>query len=233
MMLKCIIVDDEILALDLLEDYIKNVPFLQLIKRCTNAMEALAVIQQEQIDLVFSDIQMQGLNGLQLIKTLTVKPMFIMVSAYHSYAIEGYELDVIDYLLKPVSYERFVKAANKALAQHNLLQKNRLQVDHIFLHVDYSLLKVMVDEIRYLEAVKDYVKIHYTNDRKPLLIRTSMKAMEELLPEARFYRIHKSYIVHFNQITAIRKNSLFLHDLELPVSEQYKEVIAQLTHRSL
>ncbi len=233
-MLKCLIVDDEPLALDLIEDYIRNIPFLQLVKRCNSAMEALAVLQLTEIDLVFSDIQMQGLNGIQLIKTLQTKPMFIMITAYNNYAIEGYEVDVIDYLLKPVPYERFVKAANKALAQYNLTQKLQPAIDHIFLHVDYSLVKIVLDDILYLEGVKDYVRINYIPAKKalPLLVRTSMKGIEDMLPLAKFNRIHKSYIVNTAHVTAIRKNSIFLNELELPISEQYKDVVNKITNRS-
>jgi DNA-binding LytR/AlgR family response regulator len=232
-MLNCIIVDDEKLALDLLEDYIRNIPFLKLIKRCNNAMDAMEVIQKHNIDLVFSDIEMQGLNGMQLIKTLLVKPMFIMITAYKSFAAEGYELDVIDYLLKPVSYERFVKACNKALAQYNSQQTNIQMPDHVFFHADYSLIKVLLDEVLYVEGVKDYVKIHYTINKNPLLVRHSMKGIEEIFPASKFIRIHKSYIINATCITAIRKNSLFLGEFELPVSEQYKDTITLLTNRKI
>ena len=230
-MLNCIIVDDEKLALDLLEDYIRNIPFLQLIERCSNAMEALEIIQKHNIDLVFSDIQMQGLSGVQLIKTLTAKPMFIMITAYKSYAIEGYELDVIDYLLKPVSYERFVKACNKALVRFNSSQTNAKMRDHVFFHADYSLIKVLLDEVLYVEGVKDYVKIHYTTNKRPLLVRHSMKGIEDIFPSSKFIRIHKSYIINLTCVTAVRKNSLFLKEVELPVSEQYRDAINLLTNK--
>ncbi len=232
-MLNCIIVDDEKLALDLLEDYIRNIPFLKLIKRCSNAMDAMELIQKYNIDLVFSDIEMQGLSGMQLIKTLPAKPIFIMITAYKSYAAEGYELDVIDYLLKPVSYERFVKACNKALAHYNSQQTNIQMPDHVFFHADYSLVKVLLDEVLYVEGVKDYVKIHYTTNKNPLLVRHSMKGIEEIFPASKFIRIHKSYIINVVCITAIRKNSLFLKEFELPVSEQYKDAITLLTSRKI
>jgi two-component system, LytTR family, response regulator len=232
-MLKCIIVDDERLALDLLEDYIRNIPFLQLIGRCSSAMDAVEVIQKQRIDLVFSDIEMQGLSGMQLIKTLTARPMFIIITAYKSYAIEGFELDVIDYLLKPVSYERFVKACNKALTCYNSSQTNAQIQDHVFFHADYSLIKVLLDEILFVEGVKDYVKIHFTTSKRPLLVRHSMKGVEEIFPSSKFIRIHKSYIINATSVTAIRKNSLFLKEVELPVSEQYRDAIALLTNKKL
>ncbi len=231
--MNCIIVDDEPLALDLLEDYISKVPFLKLIARCTNAIDAIEAIQANPIDLVFSDIQMQGLNGMQLIKTLAVKPMFIMVTAYNTYALEGYELDVVDYLLKPAPFDRFVKACYKALNSYNLRQKEPEAPDHVFFHADYSLVKVMLDEVSYIEAIKDYVKIHYTNGKRPFLVRHSMKGIEDVFPQSRFLRIHKSYIVNTACISAVRKNSVFINDFELPVSEQYKDIISQITNKKI
>ena len=232
-MLNCIIVDDEVLALDLLEDYIRNVPFLNLIERCVNPVQAIDALQRNSIDLVFSDIQMQGIDGMQLIRTLSERPMFVMVTAFNSYAIEGYELDVVDYLLKPVSFERFLKSCNKALKQFNAHHKNK-QPEYVFFHADYSLIKVILDEVLYIEAVKDFVKIHYSYaGKKALLVRHSMKGIEEIFPSVRFIRIHKSYIVNTNFVTAIRKNSLFLSELELPVSEQYKEAIVLLANRKI
>lgn len=237
-MLRCIIVDDEPLALDLLEDNIKNIPFLQLEGRCKTATEALTVIQNKPVDLVFCDIQMPGLNGLQLIKSLVSPPMFIMITAYENYAVEGFNLDVVDYLLKPVSFDRFLRACNKAQELFNLKQSGQngarsANEDFIFLPVDYSMLKVVLSEIKMIEALKDYIKIHYiTPNKRPLLVRMSMKAMEEQLPVSRFIRIHKSYIVSINEITALRKNCLFIGDLELPVGEQYKDVVGKLTNRS-
>ncbi len=231
--MNCIIVDDESLALDLLQDYISKIPFLTLIKRCSNAIEAIEAIQNNQIDLVFSDILMQGLNGMQLIKTITAKPMFIMVTAYNSYALEGYELDVIDYLLKPVPFERFVKACYKALNTYNMRQKAPSIPDHVFFHSDYSLVKVLLNEITYVEAIKDYVKIHFSTGKQPFLVRYSMKGIEELFPNSLFIRIHKSYIVNTTHITTVRKNCIFINNIELPVSEQYKSNINQITNMKL
>jgi two-component system, LytTR family, response regulator len=239
-MLRCIIVDDEPLALDLLEDNIKNIPFLQLEGRCKTATEALTLIQSKPVDLVFCDIQMPGLNGLQLIRSLVSPPMFIMITAYENYAVEGFNLDVVDYLLKPVSFDRFLRACNKALELYNLKQgtqtvaRSTANEEFIFLPVDYSMLKVVLNEIKMIEALKDYIKIHYiTPTKRPLLVRMSMKAMEEQLPPSRFIRIHKSYIVSIHEITALRKNCLFMGDLELPVGEQYKDVVSRLTNRPL
>jgi len=233
-MLKCIIIDDESLALDLLEDYIKSISYLQLIKRCTSSLEALELIQKTEIDLVFCDIQMPGLTGIQLIRSLVEKPMFILVTAYKSYAVEGYEIDIVDFLLKPVSYERFIKACNKALALYNLKRKDiRPVVDHIFLPVDYSMVKVILSNIIYIEALKDYIKIFMLNETKSLLVRSTMKAIEEMLPQSMFVRIHKSYIINTGMVTAIRKNSIFLGDLEFVITEPYKGAAVKITGRNL
>ncbi|XZF15578.1 LytR/AlgR family response regulator transcription factor [Chitinophagaceae bacterium MMS25-I14] len=238
-MLRCIIVDDEPLALDLLQDNISNVPFLKLEARCKTAVEALAVLQEKTIDLVFCDIQMPGLNGLQFIRSLVSPPMFIMITAYENYALQGYELNVVDYLLKPVSYERFLLACNKALELQNLRAataqaepvKTADENNFIFVQVDYSMVKVVLSDIKMIEALKDYVKIYFTDSKKPLLVRMSMKALEDMLPDSRFLRIHKSYIVSVDCITAVRKNSVFIQETELPVGEQYKNAVARLTGR--
>lgn len=239
-MLSCIIVDDEPLALDLLEDNISKIPFLELKGRCKSATEALTVLQHNHIDLVFCDIQMPGLNGLQLIRSLVTPPMFIMITAYENYAVEGFNLDVVDYLLKPVSFDRFLRACNKALEKSNSrnapkaepVHKAEEAPDYIFLPVDYSMVKVMLGEIRMIEALKDYIKIHFiTAAKRPLLVRMSMKAMEELLPHTAFIRIHKSYIVSIGEISAIRKNALYINELELPIGEQYKDAVLKLTTR--
>ncbi|PZF74721.1 LytR/AlgR family response regulator transcription factor [Taibaiella soli] len=243
-MLSCIIVDDEPLALDLLEDNIGKIPFLELKGRCKSATEALTVLQNDSIDLVFCDIQMPGLNGLQLIRSLVTPPMFIMITAYENYAVEGFNLDVVDYLLKPVSFDRFLRACNKALEKSN--SRNAVKAapvskseeiptpGYIFLPVDYSMVKIMLSEVRMIEALKDYIKIHFTNHAKrPLLVRMSMKAMEEMLPGAAFIRIHKSYIVSIGEISAIRKNALYINELELPIGEQYKDAVLKLTSRPI
>ena len=228
-MLQCIIVDDEIPALDLLEDNIRQLSFLHLVKKCKSAFEAIEVIQNNKIDLVFSDIQMPGFSGTQLIKSLVNKPMFIFVTAYDHYAIDGFELDVVDYLLKPVSYDRFVKACNKALELYqlknvnNVIEKNNQK--HIFLQVDYCLVKVNLNEILFIEGLKDYVKLHTTSGNKQMLVRISMKALEDMLPPQVFVRIHKSYIINTDHVTSVKKRSIVIEKTELPISDYYKQSI--------
>jgi len=233
-MLRCIAIDDEPLALELLEDNISKVPFLKLVASCENPLEAMKVMQEHSVDLVFLDIQMPGLTGLQFIQSLAQKPLFILLTAYEKYALEGFNLDVVDYLVKPVALERFIKACNKALELHQLKNKSANAsasppADYIFVNSDYSLLKVVVADITWVEGYKDYIKIHLRNATSPIVTRMSMKTVEELLPAATFIRIHKSYIVSIASITAIRKNSVFLGKLELTVGDNYRDSLQNLT----
>jgi DNA-binding LytR/AlgR family response regulator len=233
-MLKCIIVDDEQLALDLLEDYIHHIPYLELTARCKNALEASRVIQKQPVDLVFLDIMMPGMTGLQFVQSMVHKPMVVMITAYAKYAVEGFNLDVIDYLVKPVALDRFIKACSKAWEYHQFLlsQKNRqeetIHPGYFFVNADYSLVKIMLDDVVWIEGLKDYIKIHLQSLEKPVITLMSMKAIGEHLPDKGFIRIHKSYIVSVRHITAIRKNSVFIGTLEIPVGGNYKPVIETL-----
>ncbi|MET3880377.1 MULTISPECIES: LytR/AlgR family response regulator transcription factor [Chitinophaga] len=227
-MMKCIAIDDEPLALDLLEDNISMVPYLQLTGKCNNAFEAMEVLRHQQVDLIFLDIQMPGLTGLQFLESLPNKPLVILITAYEKYALEGFNLAVTDYLVKPVSLERFIKACNKA--QELFLLRTggktaREEADFFFVNVDYSLLKVVFSDIRWVEGLKDYVKIHLSSSPKPVITRMSIKGLEEQLPGSRFVRVHKSYIVSVAAITTIRKNSVFLDTLELPVGDTYRDAV--------
>jgi DNA-binding LytR/AlgR family response regulator len=242
-MLKCIAIDDEDLALELLEDNIKKVPYLQLIAKCSNAFEAMQVLQQQAVDLIFLDIQMPGLTGLQFIQSQpvgqagqAVKPMVILITAYEKYALQGFNLDVTDYLVKPVSFDRFLKACNKAWELHELkTAKTKYpgsNQGYFFVNVDYKLLKIVTADIIWVEGLKDYVKIHLKSSQRPVVTRMSMKAMEDELGGAGFIRIHKSYIVAIASITAVMKNSVFIAELELPVGENYREEMAALTGKA-
>ncbi|MBS1607904.1 MAG: response regulator transcription factor [Bacteroidetes bacterium] len=236
-MLRCIAIDDEPLALELLEDNISKVPYLQLLASCSNPVEAMKVLQEQPIDLIFLDIQMPGLTGIQFLQSLTQKPMAILITAYEKYALEGFNLDVVDYLVKPVSLDRFIKACNKAWELYQLRRKPAAQSteslqDYIFVNVDYSLLKVVLNDIVWIEGLKDYIRIHLKSSNKPVITRMGMKAIEDELPASRFIRIHKSYIVSKNHITAVRKNSVFLEETELPVSDNYRDVITAITGKA-
>ncbi|MES2517159.1 MAG: LytTR family DNA-binding domain-containing protein [Bacteroidota bacterium] len=234
-MLNCIAVDDENLALDLIEDNIQKIPFLNLVKRCKNAFEAMEVIQNQEIDLLFLDIQMPGITGVQFLQSLTNSPMVIFVTAYKQYALEGFELNVIDYLLKPIDFERFLKAVNKAYELHGLKQKslviesvNESKPSTIFVNADYSLVKLKIEEITYIEGLKDYIKIHLNSSTKPIVTRMTMKSIEEKLPSSEFFRVHKSFIVSLDKIESIRNLKIKIGNSQIPVSESYSEEFFKL-----
>jgi DNA-binding LytR/AlgR family response regulator len=236
-MMNCIAVDDEPLALKLLQDNISKVRYLNLVAACTDAFQAISVLQDHSIDLIFIDIQMPGLSGLQFIGSLANKPLVIFITAYKQYALESYDLAVVDYLVKPVSLERFIKACNKAKEMHELKSlrhqvKNLSSNDFIFVNVDYSQVKVMVNDIVYIEGLRDYLKIHLKSTKKPLIVRASLKSMEPELPAGKFIRIHKSFLISLDSITAIRRNSVFINDLELPIGETYREDVDRLIRKN-
>jgi DNA-binding LytR/AlgR family response regulator len=224
-MIRCLAIDDEPLALDLLEDNIRQVPFLQLVKRCKNAIEALEILQTEEIDLLFLDIQMPGITGTQFLKDLKIKPMVIFITAYKKYAVDGFELDVLDYLVKPVSFERFLKSANKALTEEfNRSNWKSPCGDYIFVNAEYNLVKIIINDIVYIEGMKDYIKIFLVNSPRPVITRLSMKVMEEFLSPVKFVRTHKSYLISVDKIISIRRNRILLeNNMTFPLSDHYRE----------
>ena len=230
-MIRCLAIDDEPLALELLVDNISKVPYLHLAAACENAIEAMQVMENQTIDLIFLDIQMPGLTGLQFIKSMILKPMIILITAYEKYALQGFELDVTDYLVKPVSLDRFIKACNKANELFYLKTQPKIAPDagYFFVNVDYSMVKIITADIMYIEGLKDYIKIHLKGTQRPVITRLPMKTMEEQLPANAFIRIHKSYIISIAFITATRKSSVFLNTIELPISDNYKDSILALT----
>ncbi|WP_373519410.1 LytR/AlgR family response regulator transcription factor [Pricia sp.] len=232
-MMNCIAIDDEPLALELLKDNISKLPFLNLVAACNNAFEAMETMQMQSVDLVFIDIQMPGLTGLQFIASLEKKPLVIFITAYKQYAVESYDLDVVDYLVKPVALERFIKACNRAKELHDLRsEKNTVPYkptkDHFFVNADYSQVKITFDDIIWMKGYGDYIKFHLKSAEHPLVVRTSFKELEMELPPNKFIRIHKSYAVAIDAITAIRKNSIFLGDKELSVGETFREHVEKL-----
>jgi len=228
-MIRCLIIDDEALALDLLEDNIRKVAFLELAGRCKSGFEAMELLQKEKADLVFLDIQMPDISGIQFLKSLRQKPLVIFTTAYEKYALEGFELDVIDYLLKPFSFERFLKAVNKAqdylgFAKKTVIpEKDTLSKtpDYLFVKADYKLIKIDLKDILYIEGLKDYIKIY--NGEKPVITLLSMKAIEEKLPSADFFRIHRSYIVNLRKIRFVQRHIVTIGEKEIPIGENYRE----------
>ena len=230
MELKCIAVDDEPLALEMVSDFIRQTSYLSLEGRFENAIEALSYINKNEVDLIFLDIQMPDLTGMELARVLEgnkreKKPRIIFTTAYNQFAIEGYKVDALDYLLKPFSYEEFLKASTKAYNHFSTAPKIKEEqpADYLFLKVEYQLVRVMLKEIVYIEAYKDYVKVHLATKPVPLLSLTSLKNLEELLPSAQFMRIHRSFIVSLDHIQSITKNTVNMGATTLSVSDNYKE----------
>jgi DNA-binding LytR/AlgR family response regulator len=236
MTIKCIAVDDESLSLDLLEDNIRRVPFLHLVSRCTNAYEAMEVLRREPVDLVFLDIQMPGLSGMQLLQTLPNRPMVIFITAFRNYALEGFELDVLDYLVKPVTFERFLKAVNKAAEYRTLknnppvqpVAENTASYDYLFVNVEYNLVKIAVPDITHIEGLKDYIKIFLAGSSKPVVTKLSLKALTDKLSAEKFVRVHKSYIVAIDKISFIRRNRIHINEQIIPVSDFYREELLKV-----
>lgn len=234
-MINCIAIDDERLVLELLVDNILQVPYLHLVKSCKNALEAIEVLEKEKTDLIFLDIQMPKLSGIQFLQTLQHPPMVIFITAYEQYALESYNLNVVDYLLKPVSFERFLKACNKAKVLFDLRTDKspavKEEADHIFVNVEYTLVKILFDDILFIEGLKDYIKIHLASCSKPVLTKMSLKAMEDKLPADKFIRIHKSFIIAANKISVVKRDLVCIGKDEIPVSDFYKDNLSKIINR--
>jgi DNA-binding LytR/AlgR family response regulator len=229
MMMRCIIIDDEPLVRELLEDNIRQVPFLELVKSCKSALEALETLQKEQIDIIFLDIQMPRLNGLQFLQTLDHPPLVIMVTAYEKYAVESFNLQVVDYILKPFSFERFLKACNRAAElfrmKNSVMPSEKIKNYDFFVNVEYTLVKIIAADIDYIEGLKDYIKVYLSSGTKPILTRMSLKSIEAKLPVGAFIRTHKSFLVAISKITTVKRDFVCIGTIEIPVSETFRENI--------
>ncbi len=244
-MVNTLIIDDEPLALDVLETYIAKMPELNLVARCSNALEANELLRKHQIDLIFLDIQMPQVSGVDFIKALPNPPMFIFTTAYSNYALEGYELNAIDYLLKPISMDRFMKAVNKALAQFELHHREdaageagaaggEAGEEFFFVKADKKLVKIKYDEILYIEGLKDYVIIRLEVGRVVTL--QTMKSLEDKLPATKFKRIHRSYIVSIDKIHAVDGTSVDVYEKgiikQLPIGKNYRDEILEIVNKN-
>ncbi|WXT99239.1 LytTR family DNA-binding domain-containing protein [Seonamhaeicola sp. MEBiC1930] len=223
----CIIIDDEPLALELLEDFISKISFLELVASCSNGFEATNILHQKKIDLIFTDIEMPNFSGIDIIKSLEYKPHFIFTTAYSHYAVEGFNLNAIDYLVKPIPFHRFLKAATRALnlitekPETTITNEHITEPDFIFVKSEYENLKVNINEIKYIEGLKDYIKI-YTGNRKPILTLNSLKKFEDKLRQNNFIRVHKSYIVSINHIHSVQRNRILIDEKRIPIGISYK-----------
>lgn len=227
--IRCYILDDEPLAVALLSDYVQKSPLLELVGSSTSALTALAELQQLEVDLCFIDIQMPELTGLQIMNLLGRKTYFIITSAYNQYALEGYEHNVIDYLLKPITYERFFKSIQKAMP---LVVQNTTplappikteQENHLFIKSDGKHIKVLFDDLKYVEGLKDYLVLHLKNER--LITLSTLKEMEDKLPNQQFIRVHKSYIINKQHLDTIERNRLYIDKAIIPIGDTYKKTV--------
>lgn len=225
----CLIVDDEPMALNLVESYVEKTPFLALVQKCASAIDALNYLNENAVDLLFLDIQMPDLTGIELSKVLPENTKVIFTTAFDQYALEGFKLDALDYLLKPFDYAEFLQAANKAKRWFDLVNNQSsaptttTKKEFIFVKSEYKQLKIQLNDILYFEGLKDYVKIYTTTQTSPILTLMSLKALEEELPEEDFMRIHRSFIVALNHIDAVERSQIIIGEKRITVSDQYKE----------
>ena len=227
MKIKCIAIDDEPLALKQLSSYIQKTPFLENVANFQSAFEALNYLATNDIDLMFVDINMPDLNGIEFVKSLTRKPQIIFTTAYSDYAIEGFQVDAIDYILKPISYAVFLKAATKAKTWCELNQKQTEVIqttpDYIFVKSEYKLMRILLSDIKYIESSNEYIQIYLIND-EPVTTLIRLKVIEEQLPKDKFMRVHRSFIVNLDRVKVIERNRIiFDHNIYIPVGDQYKE----------
>jgi len=235
MKIKCIAIDDEPLALQQITGYIRKTPFLELVASCKSAFEALEVMTNEPVDLLFVDIQMPDLTGMDFVKTLNKDVKVIFTTAYEQYALEGFKVDAIDYILKPMGYDDFLKSARKAQDYFLLKEKANVTVesrdDFLFVKSEYKIRKISLADILYIEGLREYVKIHQ-KDEKPILSLISMKALEEKLPQDQFMRVHRSFIVNLDKIKTVERSRIVFGDVYIPVSEQYKDKFQEFLNRN-
>ncbi len=229
-MITCIAIDDEPLALKQIASYIIKTPALELVGQFENAIEAMTFLSNSKVDLMFVDINMPDLSGMDFVKSLVDPPKVIFTTAYSEYALEGFRVNAIDYLLKPIGYSDFLKAAEKA---KNWFEKDAIlpeevnsDKDSLFIKAEYKLLRIKLDEIIFIEGMREYIQIHTKND-PPVMTLMSMKKIEEFLPDAKFLRVHRSYIVNLSQITTVERNRIVFGKKYIPVSDQYKEKFRQ------
>lgn len=239
--MKCVVVDDENMGRKLLEENVRQIPFLDLVASCKNAFEAMEVLQTHEVDLIFLDIQMPGMLGTQFLQTLKKRPLVIFVTAYDNYAVESYQLDAVDYLMKPTSLERFSLAANKAYHLFQQSQSNSSNVtaaapavpleDFFFANVEYSLVRITIPNVTHIEGLKDYVKIFIEGEKRPILTKMTMKALEAKVVPHGFMRVHKSFIVNLRKVESIKQLRIKIGTFDIPVSDTHAaELLEKLNY---
>lgn len=222
-MINCIAIDDEPLALAQLKGYISRVPFLNLVASCQDAFEAMKVLSSEKIDLLFVDINMPDLNGMEFVRSLSEKPLVIFTTAYSEYAVDGFKVEAVDYLLKPFSFQDLLSAAGKAARRLERETPEEVVDDALFVKNDYRVTRVRLADIKYIEGMSEYVRIYVEGEEKPLMPLLSMKRLEEMLPSSQFMRVHRSYIVNLKKITEISRLRIVFGETYIPIGDIYKE----------
>ncbi|TSE08586.1 MULTISPECIES: LytR/AlgR family response regulator transcription factor [Aquimarina] len=235
--MRCIIIDDEPLALGIIRSYCEDIGTLEIVGAFTNALEAIPFLNDTHVDLVFLDIEMPQINGIDFIKTLDHKPLFIFTTAYSQYALEGFEINAVDYLVKPISFPRFVKAVNRAKEIYELKKRNKKSLkismsdasstamshidQFVFVKCDYGTVKIKLKGIKYIQGLKDYLKIHVLEE-KPILTLMTFKDLQTKLPDDQFLRVHRSYVVNIRSIDAIQRSKVIIDNVRIPIGDSYK-----------
>jgi len=226
-MIKCMLVDDEPLAMEVITAYLGKITGFEIVAKCKNALEAFEILQKETIDLIFLDINMPQLSGIEFVKTLKNPPKIIFTTAYRDYALEGYELNAVDYLLKPISFGRFMKAIDKVqrkVEEQNINEPINISAEpFLYVKMDKRVLKIYLDDIRYIESQKDYVKI--VTIEKEVITKQKISYLEERLSSGQFVRVHRSYLVAINKITAFSSTNVEINEIELPIGRSYKQFV--------
>ena len=228
-MIRCIIIDDEPLALQQMEGYIKNLPYLELVASYQSALDAKEIIENDRIDAIFCDINLPELNGLDFVKSLDNPPMVVFTTAYSDYAVEGFQLNAIDYLLKPFGFDDMKRAAEKIKKRYDtrrtLQEVSKIDEDDaIFLKTEYKIVRINISQIRYVEAMSEYLRIYLADSSRPIIVLLSMKKMEERLPSRTFMRVHRSYIINLKMIREVSKNRIVIgDDIDVPIGDSYRD----------
>lgn len=236
--MKCVIIDDEPLAIDIIESYIKQIGELEIVVKCTNPLEAITLLNKNKVDLIFLDIEMPNLTGIDLVKALDNMPQFIFTTAYPQYALDGFNLNATDYLVKPIPFHRFLKAVTRAKEKYELenksilkndttieLFKANIQDNFIFVKSEYENIKITTDSIKYIQGLKDYIKIYTSQSDKAILTLSSFKDILDKLPSNRFIRVHRSFVVNVDFIKALQKTKVIIDGIQIPIGETYKDYV--------
>ena len=233
--MRCVIIDDEPLAVDIIENYLQKINGMEIVAKCHNPLDAITILNKKNVDLVFLDIEMPNLTGIDLVKTLDNIPQFIFTTAYPQYALEGFNLNAVDYLVKPIPFQRFLKAVSRAkdniefknISEEKTVsqqpQQREPKNDFIFVKSEYDNVKINTKDIKYIQGLKDYIKIYVVDSNKALLTLSNFKDIQEKLPTSKFIRVHRSFIVNISFIKSVQKTKIVIDEIRIPIGETYKD----------